>query len=536
MKKILLFTLLLLICVDSAYSQSIKLKPISVTAQVLKVITPSISYFGGVVIPLKTGTFGTRNPGILEYTASPGDIVYSQVINDKGEVVRPGTPIIIQDRTLPELAVDSAEVALEKASRIIQNKKKEYLRLYNLNKIKQNLIAEKQIDTAKTDYDSALLTLKNSEVQLLKARFNLKKCVVYPEFTGQVEEVYYAPGTSLDHFQDIIKVTMMNPMAIKFNLPVELINHIGIENTIKVYDADSPDSKMALLFKNPTDPSSFYLLIMNELVSLYKLSPEEKNLPLVHKIQIVINAYIGSQLMTPNKKLKEIVPIAIPVNAIQHDEKGTYVWKAVDQNVMNKERSVDTQFKVKKVYILLGNVLRHITFIEGVGNNYRSIEKNSEINISDILVMDPPTGLNDGDQVVYQQLHWRYTTNEIVRIVIDKTFEPGLYVPFNAIFGTNLGRPQVCIIENKKALFVPVRQTGYHDQYVRIEGDSIKEGALIVLNNDNALQKVYDRATVKVVKTVEAPEKLNYNVALPYNPVTEPDNEDSSVSIKNGNK
>jgi len=532
MKKFFLLTVLIMIYVDSGYSQSMQLKPVPVTAQVLKIITPSKSYFRGVVTPLKTGTFGTRNPGILEYTASPGDIVYSQVINDKGEVVRPGTPIIIQDRTLPELAVKSAEVALEKASRIIQNEKKEYERLYNLNKIKHNLIAEKQIDAAKTEYDSALLTLKKSEVELLKAKFNLKQCVVYPEFTGQVEEVYYAPGTSLDHFKDIIKVTMMNPMAIKFNFPVELINHIGIENTIKVYDADSSESKMTLLCKNPTDPSSFYLLVMNELVSLNKLTTEQKNLPVIHKIQIVINAYIGSQIMAPNQKFKEIVPAAVPVNAIQHDEKGTYVWKALDQAVLNKDRSVDTQFRLKKVYVNLGNILRHITFIEGVGNNYRSIENNSEINVSDILVIDSPAGLNDGDQVVYQQLHWRYTTNEAVKIVIDKTYEPGIYVPFNAIFGTKLGIPQVCIIENNKAVFVPIKQTGYHDEYVKIEGDGIKEGGLIVLNNDNALQKVYDMGPVRILKTVEAPEKLNYNVALPYNPVTEPNNENIYVSQK----
>lgn len=120
-----------------------------------------------------------------------------------------------------------------------------------------------------------------------------------------------------------------------------------------------------------------------------------------------------------------------------------------------------------------------------------------------------------------------------MKIVIDETYEPGIYVPFNAIFGKNLGRTQVCIIDNNKAKFVPVTQTGYHDEYVRIEGKDIKEGGLIVLNNDNGLQKVYDGASLNILKTVETPEKLNYNVALPYNPVSEPSDEDNQEYIIN---
>ena len=54
-------------------------QPIPVQTQYLRKITPSTSFFNGKVKPLKTGKFSTLNPGTLAYTASPGDIVYSQI-------------------------------------------------------------------------------------------------------------------------------------------------------------------------------------------------------------------------------------------------------------------------------------------------------------------------------------------------------------------------------------------------------------------------------------------------------------------------
>ena len=98
-------------------------QPIPVTTQILKKITPSKTYFNGKAVSVQTGKFGTPNAGILIYTASPGAIVYSQIKNRKGEIVRQGTPIIIQDGYIAKLAIETAQNNLHEVERLLQNKK-----------------------------------------------------------------------------------------------------------------------------------------------------------------------------------------------------------------------------------------------------------------------------------------------------------------------------------------------------------------------------------------------------------------------------
>jgi hypothetical protein len=89
-----------------------------------------------------------------------------------------------------------------------------------------------------------------------------------------------------------------------------------------------------------------------------------------------------------------------------------------------------------------------------------------------------------------------------------------------AIFNEYLGTPQVCLVKNGKAVFVDVRQTGLHGEYIRIEGDELKEGSQVVLDTNNVLQNVYEGADLKVINTVNTLGKLSHNVAKQYAPVT----------------
>ena len=495
-------------------------QPIPVNTQILTKITPSTTFFNGIVSPLKTGKFGILTPGTLAYTASPGDIVYSQIKDENDNIVRPGTPIIILDKTLPKLAVETARINLLKAKRTQLNKENEYKRYYNLNLKQKNIISQRKIEEAKASYDTTLLNVKNSEFELSKAETNLKRCTIYPKFTGQVDEVYYAPGTALDKFKDVVKVTMMNPMAIDLTLPLALVNNLGIENEIQVFDAGSKKPVKALLSKNPINPSDLNLIVTNKLIPSKELTPEQKKLKIVHKVLFVVNAYIPKKSFISDKKT--VPPLAVPVSSIKQDKKGFYVWKGVNQNPLVINKPLRTQFKIEKVYIKLGNIFRYVSFVKGYGNHFRSIAKTDKILKGDMLIVDAGENLIDGTEIVYQQLHWRFTVNEKVKITMSGLNKPGFYVPFTSIFNRYLGTPQICIVRNGKAMFVDIKQNGLHGEYIRIESDLIKEGDQIVLDTNNALQNVYDGAELKILKAKEAPVKLSHNVAKAYSPVTTP--------------
>ena len=125
--------------------------------------------------------------------------------------------------------------------------------------------------------------------------------------------------------------------------------------------------------------------------------------------------------------------MAVPIKSIKKDNKGNYVWKGVGQNLLQKNGTVKTQFKIQKVYITLGDIYRSISFIKGYGNHFRSIEKTDKISFGDLLLVDAPNSLKDGNEVVYQQLHWRFTVGEKVKITISGVNSTGFYVPFTAI-------------------------------------------------------------------------------------------------------
>ena len=222
-------------------------KPIPVKTQLLKTVKPSTSYFSGIISPIKTGKFGTFNPGLLTYTASPGELVYAQIKDTEGNIIRQGTPIIKQDTTLAQLAVDIAKLELEEAQSNLLVSSEEFKRTEKLQL--KDIVSVKALQVAKADYQNSQLAVKTAEVQLKQAEFNFESCIVYPEFTGQVDEVYYTPGTSLDHFNDIVKLTMMNPNFVKMSLPLTLVNKIGYHNLIKVYSEDSPEPVVGLFIK-----------------------------------------------------------------------------------------------------------------------------------------------------------------------------------------------------------------------------------------------------------------------------------------------
>ncbi|HJO94088.1 MAG TPA: hypothetical protein QF753_11855 [Victivallales bacterium] len=494
-------------------------QPIPVTTQVLKKISPSTSYFNGEVTPVETGKFGTLVTGKIVYIASPGDKVVSQVLDEKGKIVRLGTPIIILDKTIPKMKVETARINLQKARREMQNKENIYKRNYKLNSKKNMLIAQSKVELAKSEYDTALLLIKKSEIDLKEAEENLRRCTVFPSYTGQVDEVYFESGYGLEKFKDAIKITMMNPMSVELKLPLALVNKIGIENSIQVYDAGNKEPVRAILSKNPIDPSNVSLIVTNKLIPSWELTPQQKKYPIVHKALFIVKAYLPETNHTANKN-KTPPPLAVPIKSIKKDGKGVFVWKAIDQNMTQTNKPVMKKFRIEKVYIKPGDIVRNISFIKGYGNHFRSIEKNGKISYGDIVLADPQDGLKDGEEVIYQQLHWRFTVGEKVKITISGLNAPGFYVPYTAIFNKYIGTPQVCIVEDGKAMFVNVRQTGLHGEYIRIEGEQLKEGEQIVLDANNALQNVYDGAILDITKTIEPLAKLSHNVAKAYAPVT----------------
>ena len=495
-------------------------QPIPVTTQILKKITPSKTYFNGRAVPVQTGKFSTPNAGILTYTASPGAIVYSQIKNRKGEIVRPGTPIIIQDEYIAKLAIETAQNNLHEAERLLQNKKTILQRYQKLNLKRKNLIAQNKIDEALTDYDTTNLKVKKCEFALKEAKINLERCTVYPDFTGQVDEVYFAPGAAIDKNKDIVEVTMMDPMAIELKLPLTLINNLSIESIIKVYSVDNSKPIEAILCKNPIDPSTTTLLVTNELIPIRELTPEQKKLPVVHQALFAIRAFISKEEIHGSTPAST-VPITVPIKSIKKDDQGTYVWRAVGQKVLDNKK-IKAQFPVEKVYITPGDIIRHISWVKGKASYFRSIKETDKILLHEIIIVDPPDGLKVGDEVVYQELQWHFTVNEKVKISISGLQNPGFYVPFTAIFNEYLGTPQVCVVRDDKAVFINIKLTGVKGEYIGIEEDSLKDGDQIVLDINNALQNVYEGAPLKVVQATETLAKLNHNVAKAYSPVTKP--------------
>jgi hypothetical protein len=223
---------------------------------------------------------------------------------------------------------------------------------------------------------------------------------------------------------------------------------------------------------------------------------------------------ILSSLTDSDKKL-----LAIPARAVHKDDKGEYVWKAIGQAAMDKNKGIDSEFTVEKIYIKTGKLKREFNYGANVALTVVDLEDTGSLKVDDVLVLYGDKGIQSKDKVVYCKIEWLFLPGETVKVEIPDLMKPGFYVPSNCIIHESEGFNFVYAVENGKARLVKVKLTGIADKTYSIEGSGIKEGTqLIVLNDEKQTAEIYDSCSIEVKETIPPCKRIEHHHASPLIP------------------
>lgn len=140
-------------------------------------------------------------PGILKAN-NKIDVVgrvsgFLKTINyNAGDIVQKGQVLFTIEDTQYRNAVQEAESALEKAKSNLEYAGKQYEAMQEA--IKKDAVSRMELSQAKSNYDTAVSSVKDAQAQLETARTNLSYCVVRAPMRGQITASTCSAGTFID--------------------------------------------------------------------------------------------------------------------------------------------------------------------------------------------------------------------------------------------------------------------------------------------------------------------------------------------------
>jgi len=362
--------------------------------------------YNGKIVPIEkesqNTTIGSCSRGWVDYSAQFGSIVKPGIYNAKGKVIVPGTILIDGYTGDWEAYVKRDEIQLAAQKRIKELTFDIFRRYKDL--LKDDAVSDLQTLNMKDDYETALGKYNNDISVLVEGKYAVDLETTKPVFEGIITKVSQGSGSDVGG-APCITVAQLNPIGIMVNLPIEEQIKLNHSTPIKVYYKG---------VDKPLGVSHIYGMMAGK--GLLLATP---NFPVIEKNTILKNNKIPilrdwQPLSRFEFNSASSSVLGVPLNAIQKDKKGSYVWKAKGQKVMQVDKGIDYTFPIGKIYIKPGKLIRYLS-------NYSkviSLKDNENLELYDLVLSNPPPGLKDGETVIYPQQAYLLMPGDDVRIVI----------------------------------------------------------------------------------------------------------------------
>lgn len=276
----------------------------------------------------------------------------------RGDLVKKGQLILQLDNSLLKQSAAAATQNIETLKSQAALAKAVYEKQKNL--WEQNIGSEIQLMTAKTNADALASQLKAANEQLGIVKDQLAFTSIYSDVEGVAEEVNIKVG-ELFMGPGQIKIVNTNKLKLTAQVPENYAGKIkvGTELTLNFPDIQKTISNKVNVLGNVIDPLSRSFYIESKL-------PVDKNFRPNQLAQVKIKDYEKADAIT------------LPVNLIQSDEKGKFVFIVANEN---------GKLIARKKLVTVG---------EFYGND---IEIVSGINAGEVIVTDGYQSLYDGQLV-----------------------------------------------------------------------------------------------------------------------------------------
>jgi RND family efflux transporter MFP subunit len=214
---------------------------------------------GGLFVGLLGTVFATHasaatfdcvmNPVLTVKLGSPVTSVLSEVMVDRGDVVKKGQPIARIESAVEQAAVatnearaaSTAEIEAKRALLEQKNgvlKRKLELQAHNVGSAQDVDTAQAEYNVAKADVALAELNHKMAELELDRSRALLEQRTIRSPFDGVVVERALGPGEFVRMDANVVTMAKIQPLNVEAYLPVRYFGTIKVGDTANVHPDD----------------------------------------------------------------------------------------------------------------------------------------------------------------------------------------------------------------------------------------------------------------------------------------------------------
>ena len=329
----------------------------------------------------------------------PGSFVTGPIYDKNGNTTRKGDLLVQCDSRYYKARVEAAEGNFYAAKGSLKSTKANFQRCKKLFNNKS--ISEREKDKAEAEYFKAIGVYKKSNADLDLSKYDLEFCDLRARSDGYVGQVFARPGNWSNVDYPVLKLTKLNPINVDIKMDRKIAKEIVNQQagvSIKPLNSDKSVgvyNTMAVLTETGvTIPADNFFL-----------ATAITNVSVVHPGDLMCALYFY-----PGSKGKEI---GVPWECVIKDDKGYYVWQAVGQEECLPGKVIDKIFKVKKLYVNLGNEVRDSIF-----GPIRILTSNKSLKNNDILVMKPPKNLKDGQKIACRRRKCAFWPDDEVEVTV----------------------------------------------------------------------------------------------------------------------
>ncbi|MCP4181303.1 MAG: hypothetical protein GY756_26365 [bacterium] len=364
----------------------------------------------GTVVTLQTNTIASGTDysyyGTVERVARLGKIIQPQVTDLDGKIIKQGTVLIKLKEDYWRDRVLAAKSAVNSAKADLLTNKENLERYRRLTSSVSKVASIQEFQSARANYYDSLNTLDTNVTTLLETQIALDYCIQVAPFEGIVDEVMYASGQATAN-PATIKISQLNPIGIKVEMPRKEANKIKINTPVKIINKLTNTTQGVFYGYSILCKDGIIFRTSNHLRDYDNNTPQsDQNIPRVRNCMTVMK-FFGNDL---NSKT-----LAVAEGSLNKDNKGYFVWRAVNQKSLQAEKGINHLFKVEKVYISPSNIQRPM---DGF-TTCRLLSDNGKLKLHDLILTDLPTSpLKDGDTVSFNQERYDLMPDDSVEVII----------------------------------------------------------------------------------------------------------------------
>ncbi len=422
--------------------------------------------FMGTVVLSRSVSLSFLNNVQLTYVVPVNEEVRGKIIDSEGKSIREGDIIAKARNIKQQIIVNICTQKLKKMKVALQDARLNRLRIEKL--YKRHVFSERQHEEAENEYLQAGSDYDVCRLELLEAKTNLNNMILRAPFSGVVEKVFAAAGSSLCDDKPILILSVFDPIYIKVKLHDVLTDLLCVNDKFNVYPTGFMQHYPGWLRTQEIFTSYIELSVKNYLLPKRKLTPEEEKLPKIYTQVRMI-------------KIAEMpdIQLWVPTNAVKKDEEGSYIWIA-SKNASQKNSETTPVITVKKIRVKPKNM-----FVQRRSTQYQALETATKLKDSQIILVKTSDKLLDGGKAIMHDYSWLFQPQEKVWVSIPR-LSKHIYIVSLDSLKTFEGRNFIFVIDtNNNVIPVDIFVYNRSGKTAEIIGKNLQPGMKIISSKAN---------------------------------------------------